>query len=415
MMRTPSKRMARHRPCFDSLEARSLLSGEPFGVGPFVPLAIVTSVSARFSLGPDSIVVGASQVEFQVDFQSSAAKGPQSTFAFIAMPSPWHAPIEDLHEVHAGGSGDIPGLLSDSFNHGGSAQALMPMASSQQQTTPNFEPAGGEFTMPALLSYLAHDDSLPAPDAPTYAAPFLAIAALWGKPQTTDSASSDPVDLGGLGAGPQPGAQAALVSSGKGVESAQAAVPSSPVPTALSSSPARQVPLASSDPLPFDAPAAGNAIAGRPDAARVATASALPRLGSAQGASPIGSRLLSISRSDLPDRSPGDEPGSLPRPAGADLIASVLPFDRTSLERAVDRFFEQFDDVDVRDLVGQSSTRIVLFSLTLTSTVLALDVARRRWQRGEAGPSHGRIRDPLSRRDPLGFPELPGSWSSRLT
>ena len=66
-------------------------------------------------------------------------------------------------------------------------------------------------------------------------------------------------------------------------------------------------------------------------------------------------------------------------------------------------------------MVGQRSVRIVFFSLTVATAVLTLDFARRRWQRGTAGGADARMRDPLAGRDPLGFPELPGSWSSGLT
>jgi hypothetical protein len=104
-----------------------------------------------------------------------------------------------------------------------------------------------------------------------------------------------------------------------------------------------------------------------------------------------------------------------PGPSGDDLMAVVLPFDRTSLERAVDHFFQQLDELEVRDLVGTDLSHIVFLSLGLATSVAALELARRRLRFWTAGGNAVRVRDSLVPGDDLEFPDLPGSWSSRLT
>lgn len=104
-----------------------------------------------------------------------------------------------------------------------------------------------------------------------------------------------------------------------------------------------------------------------------------------------------------------------PGPNSDDLMAVVLPFDTASLERAVDHFFQQLDELDVRDLVGTDLTDIVFVSLGLATSAVALEVARRRLRRRTNGGKGVQVRDTLLTGDDLGFPDLPGSWSSRLT
>ena len=110
----------------------------------------------------------------------------------------------------------------------------------------------------------------------------------------------------------------------------------------------------------------------------------------------------------------GVEPDELLRPSSADLIANVLPFDRAALEKAIDHFFQQFEDLDARDLVAREPARFVMLSLALASTFTALELVRRRWRRWGAG-NDVLVRSPLDGGDHIGFPELPGSWSSRLS
>jgi hypothetical protein len=112
--------------------------------------------------------------------------------------------------------------------------------------------------------------------------------------------------------------------------------------------------------------------------------------------------------------------GELPRPSSADVIAALLPFDRAGIEQAIDRLIDQIDDLGARDVLRRGPARMILFSMALASGALVLEVVRRRWRNvsiaGE--PRAGAFdpdRDRQSREYLLGFPELPGSWSSRTT
>jgi hypothetical protein len=100
------------------------------------------------------------------------------------------------------------------------------------------------------------------------------------------------------------------------------------------------------------------------------------------------------------------------RPSGADLFARALPFDSSSLVRAIDRFFAEFAGPDGTELVSRGPSRTIVLSVVLASTVAALELVRRRYTTDAGNP---RIRHSLRWSRHVGFPELPGSWSSRLT
>jgi hypothetical protein len=110
-----------------------------------------------------------------------------------------------------------------------------------------------------------------------------------------------------------------------------------------------------------------------------------------------------------------DHQGELPLPQSAGLIADILPFDRASLEEAVDQLFEHLEDLGVGQLVEQGPTRVLPLSLALLGTVTAVEVARRRLRSSPGCGQSVRRRDALGSEELLGFPELPGSWSTRLT
>jgi hypothetical protein len=113
---------------------------------------------------------------------------------------------------------------------------------------------------------------------------------------------------------------------------------------------------------------------------------------------------------NLTDASDDDRP----RPKSADLIASALPFDRAALDRAIDQFFQQFDELNHANPAGQMPAHIALYSLALASTFAALDVVLRRWRLTTTG-KYMRVRHSLATEEHIGFPELPASWSSRLS
>jgi hypothetical protein len=112
------------------------------------------------------------------------------------------------------------------------------------------------------------------------------------------------------------------------------------------------------------------------------------------------------SRGDRLDESPG--------PEKADLIGNVLPFDRAALGRAINHFFQQIEDLEPGEFAGQGPRDFVILSLAMASTLLALELFRRRcrW-----GPASGGILGwaPRESKDQIGYPELPGSWPSRLS
>jgi hypothetical protein len=122
----------------------------------------------------------------------------------------------------------------------------------------------------------------------------------------------------------------------------------------------------------------------------------------------------------------GDVPGTLldpiadgnqeelPMPHAAGLITNVIPFNRTSLEQAVDQFFDRLEDLGMGQLVDQGPTRMIPLSLAVLTAVTAVELARRRLRPRTGEWKATRRQDPLRSEELRGFPELPGSWSSRL-
>jgi hypothetical protein len=110
-----------------------------------------------------------------------------------------------------------------------------------------------------------------------------------------------------------------------------------------------------------------------------------------------------------------DNQEEIPLPHAAGLVAGVLPFDRASLEQAVDQFFDRLEDLGVGQFVEQAPSRALPLSLTVIGTVTAVEVARRRFRSKTGGGASTRRQDALSSEELRGFPELPGSWSTRLT
>ena len=106
--------------------------------------------------------------------------------------------------------------------------------------------------------------------------------------------------------------------------------------------------------------------------------------------------------------------GAIPLPHAAGLVAGVLPFDQASLEQAVNQFFDRLEDLGVGQFVDQAPSRVLPLSLTVIGTVAAVEVARRRLRSKADGGTGTRRQDALSSEELRGFPELPGSWSTRL-
>jgi hypothetical protein len=114
--------------------------------------------------------------------------------------------------------------------------------------------------------------------------------------------------------------------------------------------------------------------------------------------------------------SPDQEDLLLPLPHAAELVTDAVPFDRASLEHAIDRFFDRLEELGVGELlVEQGPAHAIPLSLALLSTVTAVELARRRFQPSTSAGTATRRRHSLGSEELLGFPELPGSWSTRLT
>ncbi|MGO8900520.1 MAG: hypothetical protein ACLQU5_19560 [Isosphaeraceae bacterium] len=102
-------------------------------------------------------------------------------------------------------------------------------------------------------------------------------------------------------------------------------------------------------------------------------------------------------------------------PQAAGLIANAVPFDQAALEKAVDQFFDQLENLGMGQLVEQGPTRVIPLSLALLSTVTAVEVARRRLKSRTGERKATARQNPHGSEELLGFPELPGSWSTNLT
>ena len=304
-MGTLCKRMPRHQPSFDSLEARSLLSGEPFGVGPFMHFAASGAIRVGSTLGPDGVSSGSQEIDYRGGFWSNPVSGPQWSSTEIAVAPQWSAAVDGGHELQGALPGINPGAhadasdhagftpaYADAFDHGGFTPPSAPIFSLQPNVAYPDQP-GGEFPGPGFFLYLTHDDDAPDFGYSTNPGPVPSfastIAFARAKPQTTESDSSDlldPQNAGVLSAGPQPEAQAAPVTSGKGIESAPGGVASPLIPTAFSLVPVRLSSLISSDVVSVTVPAAANAGAITVGGARAVSAGALAQFGAGRGGSP---------------------------------------------------------------------------------------------------------------------------------
>ena len=102
-------------------------------------------------------------------------------------------------------------------------------------------------------------------------------------------------------------------------------------------------------------------------------------------------------------------------PQAAGLIARAVPFDQAALEQAVDQFFEKLEDLGVGQLVEQGPTRRHPDLSGIACAVSAVEIARRRLKSKTGERQATESKSPLGSEELLGFPELPGSWSTNLT
>jgi hypothetical protein len=118
-----------------------------------------------------------------------------------------------------------------------------------------------------------------------------------------------------------------------------------------------------------------------------------------------------------PTRLPGppvEAVDELQLPRGADLLSDFLPFDRASLELAVDRFLDQLEDLGAGLAWVQDPTGMVSEPILCAAAIAAFEFGRR-WlrrskQEGLDLPEH----DQQARTKIDGFSGWPGSWSARV-
>ena len=138
-------------------------------------------------------------------------------------------------------------------------------------------------------------------------------------------------------------------------------------------------------------------------------ASAIPR-SSASIAIPAVPKAPIDLLTDGTDSRRDDSPGS----GEFGLLASALPFDGASLKLAIDQCSRQLSEMHNGDRPGRRSVPLLIYSLATASTFAALDLVRRRF-RPARDSRNARVTDSLGGTGALGFPEQPGSWSSRLS
>jgi len=107
------------------------------------------------------------------------------------------------------------------------------------------------------------------------------------------------------------------------------------------------------------------------------------------------------------------EPEELLPPHAAGLIASVLPYDQRSLEKAVDQFLDQLQELNVGSLIEPDPVRAIVVSTAVIGAAVAVETARRRLSPRRRRNQPTRVWDANESEELLGFPELPGSWSAR--
>jgi hypothetical protein len=92
-------------------------------------------------------------------------------------------------------------------------------------------------------------------------------------------------------------------------------------------------------------------------------------------------------------------------PREADLAAHFLPFDRATLEKAVDQFLEKFEGLanELAHLHAPANLLPIVGAVAMTAIASGLVVHQRRLRRRTTDAPFGD--------DEAGVPDLPNSWS----
>jgi hypothetical protein len=372
--------VSRCKPSFDSLEERALLSG---GYAP--------------APGPGQMLESPPP---PAGHSGSMSLGYPGFDGAHSSPSSWaQSPDGSWPSEQAGTTESQPDWNTPSQPAGGS------------QYQAGAGPAIPSIFFPQLRLY-----SAPSPENPSSSGSepgSFAPALVNGQSPTTSPGPASPISLDAPAVGDAANLGGVTVGAGKDAGQEPGGVSNGPSGPAVTSPPAQILSL-----LDRDIVVAARLVS----QGEVSTAGIpLPAAGSGQGSvtangypgTATTSRGALISAAHALTNPADGSNDDWPRPKSADLIASALPFDRAALDRAIDQFFQQFDELNLGNPAGQRPANIVLYTLALASTFAALDVVRRRWRLTTTG-KYMRVRHSLATAGHVGFPELPGSWSSRL-
>lgn len=350
--------------------------------------------------------------------------------------------LSGYHSMPAGLAFDFAPHNASSF-HGFSPPYASPMGNGTDPPHGSWDAPGGGFS--------PNQNTWPAPTSPSTGAQS------WqpGNDLSTPAEGASSGSSGGAGISPQPSGQSSIGPSPQASPTVgPASAPSTPAAPGPNGPSANDSPTGGQVPQRISVPSTVGTAANAPEAAsEVAAVTGLAQLGLAPLPQQTSLPLASIGGSNarpamqaniadssmgplLPDASVtvpalarskrvrgtgtsapqqikpivGDDAGLSLLPISADVIARIIPFDRAALERAIDRLIDQLDGGGARELLKRGPARIILFSMALAGSALALEVLRRRWS--AAGELRAHCRS--AREDLIGFPELPGSWWSRI-
>ncbi len=396
-MRKQPGKGSRHRPSFDCLEERSLLSAEYLSAAAPEVIATVSQVPA---LQPGPVIA------VRLDFNGGLLIQEEQGAPVIGPPLPGQMTRDATPEPQAGslqaaGEGG-PVIVSGapigrSASEGGAG--VLTQSSAQLVSSSGLPPGAGPVFAVAGMQSGAGQLSVFVTGNLAFAftrSPFVTV-----EPEPTildpvyTQAGAGALSVGvesvaGKPAGPEPG----------GMSSELVVAPASPPPQQLTL-------LASSAGTSARLVSQADAVAG---GYRSMAAGPCVNTGLASGMIRRGLKLI-----------PGDSDRllrgrleELAGPMSADLIAGAFPLDRVALGRAIDQFFEQFEDRDTAEFLRQDPRHLVILLLAVASTLLALETVRRRSGRPTAtrGVSTWARAE---RNDYIEYPALNGSWPSRLS
>lgn len=116
---------------------------------------------------------------------------------------------------------------------------------------------------------------------------------------------------------------------------------------------------------------------------------------------------------DLPTAPDSQEIPALPHAAG--LIAEAFPQDGRSLQEAIDQFLDRLPELELGQVNNAAPGRVVPCSLALFGALVAAYAVRRRLRVKGAVTLVSPQPESRENDELMGFPELPGSWSTRVT